>query len=301
MSSLALSFNNVTLNPVPQNDGQIWITSAELAKALGYSEVDSVTKIFNRHKDEFTDRMTLTVKMTVKGFGNGNSEKEVRIFSLRGCHLIAMLAKTAVAKLFRIWVLDILDKEIALLEPKRITLTVEQQKALADTVRSRCKTNGEHYQTVWHNLKQHFGVERYTDILSADFPKAIQFVKTVELPPMIENQPQQHLLPKETVSKAIDYISAISRLVVELGGTLPKIDLDSDQLAIAYAQRLLMGRRMTVSFDEAGQPNLRLIPQQSWIVTNENIANIVSDPCGIDKALLPNIIVSATNRLYPTK
>ena len=112
MSSLALSFNDVTFNQVSQNDGQIWLTSTELAKALGYTETDSVSKIYNRNKDEFTNNMTLTVKMTVNGFGGGNSKKAVRIFSLRGCHLIAMLAKSKVAKEFRKWVLDLLDKEV---------------------------------------------------------------------------------------------------------------------------------------------------------------------------------------------
>ena len=42
--------------------------------------------------------MTLTLDLGVKGFGNGNSKKAVRIFSLRGCHLLAMFAKTEVAK-----------------------------------------------------------------------------------------------------------------------------------------------------------------------------------------------------------
>ena len=36
----------------------------------------------------------------------------VRVFSLRGCHLIAMFATTKVAKDFRRWVLDILDREV---------------------------------------------------------------------------------------------------------------------------------------------------------------------------------------------
>lgn len=31
----------------------------------------------------------------------------VRIFSLRGCHLLAMLARTAIAKQFRVWVLKV--------------------------------------------------------------------------------------------------------------------------------------------------------------------------------------------------
>ncbi|WP_354666697.1 P22AR C-terminal domain-containing protein, partial [Escherichia coli] len=35
-----------------------------------------------------------------------------RVFSLRGAHLIAMFARTPVAKEFRRWVLDILDREV---------------------------------------------------------------------------------------------------------------------------------------------------------------------------------------------
>ncbi len=56
--------------------------------------------------------MTLTLKLSVKGFGNGKSAKDVRVFSLRGAHLIAMFARTEIAKEFRKWVLDILDKEV---------------------------------------------------------------------------------------------------------------------------------------------------------------------------------------------
>lgn len=113
MSSIALSFNNVDLTPVDNGDGQIWVTSSELAKALNYKRSDKVTQIYNRNADEFTESMTLTLKMGVKGFGSGNSEKEVRLFSLRVCHLIAMFASTDVAKKFRKWVLDILDAHVA--------------------------------------------------------------------------------------------------------------------------------------------------------------------------------------------
>lgn len=291
MSSLSVfNFKENQVRIVLDEQGNPMFVAKDVAIALGYADPTNAIK---QHCRGVVKRHPIK--------DNLNRTQNVRVIYEPDVYALVFGSKLESAITFQNWVFEEVLPTIRKTGEYRITLTVEQQKALADTVRSRCKTNGEHYQTVWHNLKQHFGVERYTDILSADFPRAIQFVKTVELPPMIENHPQQHLLPKETVSKAIDYISAISRLVVELGGTLPKIDLDSEQLALAYAQRLLMGRRMTVSFDEAGQPNLRLIPQQSWIVTNENIANIVSDPCGIDKALLPNIIVSATNRLYPTK
>ncbi len=107
----ALSFNGVTLTPIHHN-AQIYLTSAELAKALGYSSTDKVTNLYHRNSDEFSDEMTMTFKMGVNGINGSIRQLEQRIFSLRGCHLIAMFARTPVAKEFRKWVLDVLAKEV---------------------------------------------------------------------------------------------------------------------------------------------------------------------------------------------
>lgn len=106
----ALSFNGVTLTPVHHNS-QIYLTSTELAKALGYADVRSITNIYNRNQDEFASGMTEVIKLITSNNSN-NLQTSTRIFSLRGCHLIAMFARTPVAKDFRKWVLDILDKEV---------------------------------------------------------------------------------------------------------------------------------------------------------------------------------------------
>lgn len=106
----ALSFNGVTLTPVYRNN-QIYLTSAELAKALGYASLKSVNNLYNANADEFSADMTTVIdSMTVRKTGTVNLS--VRIFSLRGCHLVGMFARTPVAKDFRKWVLDILDKEV---------------------------------------------------------------------------------------------------------------------------------------------------------------------------------------------
>jgi prophage antirepressor-like protein len=114
-----LSFHSKTLTPVIQ-DNQTWLTSTDLAKALGYKDSSSVTRIFNRNEDEFTACMSLTVNLTVNGINNSSRDKETRIFSLRGCHLLAMFSRTEEAKAFRHWVLNILDKEIKQLEPEKL-------------------------------------------------------------------------------------------------------------------------------------------------------------------------------------
>jgi prophage antirepressor-like protein len=224
MTSLALSFNDVTFNPVAQNDGQIWLTSTELAKALGYSRTDKVSNLYNAHKDEFTSNMTLTLDLGVKGFGNGNSKKAVRIFSLRGCHLLAMFAKTEIAKQFRKWVLDLLDKEVGQPVLTKIEtdekITDKQAYQLKTAVEKRCKNNKEHYQTVWTALKHRFEVPKYTDILVKDFDNAMNLVWTIALPPVLEqSQPDYSqnnalwktigLLQYEDVSKTIVLMEAL--------------------------------------------------------------------------------------------
>jgi prophage antirepressor-like protein len=111
-STSALTFNGVELSTINHNN-QIWMTSAELAKALGYSRADMISKIYDRNKSEFSEKMSKLIdpQNGVLGESSGLQHK-ARIFSLRGCHLIAMFAKTQIAKKFRVWVLDILDKEV---------------------------------------------------------------------------------------------------------------------------------------------------------------------------------------------
>jgi Prophage antirepressor len=113
-----LVFNNTTLSIINLNN-QIWLSSSELAKILQYKKTDSITQIYNRNSDEFTSQMTETLKMRV----SGNYQKTVRIFSLRGAHLIAMFANTEIAREFRKWVLDILDKEVEKTTPQPSTTT----------------------------------------------------------------------------------------------------------------------------------------------------------------------------------
>lgn len=107
-----LTFHDVTIIPAQVTDG-VWLTSSDIAKALGYASSKSVSTIYSRNSDEFTSTMSMVIKMKTNGINNNLREKSVRVFSLRGCHLIAMFATTTKAKEFRRWVLDILDREVA--------------------------------------------------------------------------------------------------------------------------------------------------------------------------------------------
>lgn len=106
----ALTFQQTAFHPV-SHAGATWLTSSELAAALGYKKSDAVTQIFSRYQDEFTETMSTTLKMSVVR-KTGVVEIPVRVFSLRGAHLVAMFASTPIAKDFRRWVLDLLDCEL---------------------------------------------------------------------------------------------------------------------------------------------------------------------------------------------
>lgn len=96
---------------VIERDGQAWLTAADIAAALGYSRSDKVSRIYQLHKDEFRPSMTALVETPVSGFSGITTE--VRLFSLRGAHLIGMFARTKKGVEFRQWVLDLLESQAA--------------------------------------------------------------------------------------------------------------------------------------------------------------------------------------------
>lgn len=102
-----MTFQGITLKPL-HRENQTWFRLPEIEAALGYaSKGRALAKIYASHADEFTAGMTRVVKLATAG-----GKQAVRIFSLRGAHLLAMFSKTTTAKKFRIWVLDILDAEV---------------------------------------------------------------------------------------------------------------------------------------------------------------------------------------------
>lgn len=173
MSSLALTFNEVNFSPVHHNN-QIWLTASELAKALGYAKTDAVTQIYERNKDEFNSDMTLTLKLSVKGFGSGNSAKDTRIFNPRGCHLITFFARTSVAKQFRKWVLDVLDKEIG--APVAKTHKSEREPLTNAVNLLVAKTKHLNYSEAYKLVHQRFNVEHIEEIPFESIPAAVEYV-----------------------------------------------------------------------------------------------------------------------------
>lgn len=127
--------------------------------------------------------MSVTVKLTV----SGNLQTEQRIFSLRGCHLIGMLSRTKIAKAFRVFVLNILDKETKphtepapYVQNRSDLLNKEQAGILRKLLTDAAEKLPKEQQagliiTGWSKLKAHFKVG-YRDIPQAEFAEAVSIV-----------------------------------------------------------------------------------------------------------------------------
>ena len=176
----SLTFNTVTLHPIQQNDEQVWITSTELARTLGYKHENAVSKIFNRKTDEFTNKMTQVIENPqLPNLG-------MRIFSLRGCHLIAMFASTPVAKEFRKWVLDILDREV---QPKAKNHKSERV-VLNDAVNMLvAKTKHLNFSDAYKLIHQRFNVNGIDEITFDQIPAAVEYVHHLIALFSADNQP----------------------------------------------------------------------------------------------------------------
>lgn len=102
-NAVTLQFQSTTLDVI-ERDSQTWLRLPQIGAALGYENPYKVQQLYDRNAAEFSDDMTQVVELPTAG-----GRQQVRIFSLRGAHLLGMLARTAVAAAFRRWVLDVLD------------------------------------------------------------------------------------------------------------------------------------------------------------------------------------------------
>lgn len=184
--SQALSFNDVSLVPVPvTNSPFTWLRSTEIARALGYSDERSVSRIYARNAEEFTENMTQVIEMS-EGV---NLTTPTRIFSLRGCHLLAMFSRTPVAKAFRKWVLDVLDRlaeeEQASL-PHGDTLTATEQAQLQAIVQAKAgmvpaDMQRKAFAEMWTRFNRHFRIARYAQLPPAKMGEAVEYLVGMEV------------------------------------------------------------------------------------------------------------------------
>ena len=162
MAAHSLVFQSTQFDVV-DHSGQPWLRLPQIGAALGYANHYHVQKIYASNADEFTDKMTALVELETNG-----GKQKVRIFSLRGAHLLGMFARTAIAKEFRKWVLDILEQEPELMQIPQQLITAAQAGELATLIQERFP-EGIDRPYAWSRFNKHFRIARYRELPASHF------------------------------------------------------------------------------------------------------------------------------------
>lgn len=102
-----VTFNNQKIELIRHN-GQLYLTSKQIAEVLEYRSSTSITNLYNEHKTEFDSEMTEVIDSMI----SGNYKSKARIFNREGAWLIGMFARTPKAVEFRRWVLKVLGNTV---------------------------------------------------------------------------------------------------------------------------------------------------------------------------------------------
>ena len=222
--SQALCFQSVEFDVIQQNQ-QPWVRGYQIGSALGYTAPDvQISKLYTRHADEFTPAMTAVVTLPTEG-----GPQETRIFSLRGCHLLAMFTRTPVAKAFRKWVLDVIEQygdRVPVAEPVTLNdelISAAERAELKLIVDAKLSTypaavQGKARAEIWAKFNRHFRIAEYKQLPTRLMPEAREFllsvrVRAINAIPTAESAIPYPSLPASSVYAA--RIAALDRLEEE--------------------------------------------------------------------------------------
>lgn len=177
-TNFSLSFHNVDFD-ITDIHGQPWLRLPQIGVALGYANPYKVQQVFDRNADEFTDSMTQVIELPTAG-----GKQQVRVFSLRGCHLLGMLARTKVAKEFRRWVLDVLEETLLngkVSDGLPAKTTADDRTPLRQAVAALVGRKGIDYSTAYGMVHQRFNVGAIEDLPAEKLPEAVAYVHALTL------------------------------------------------------------------------------------------------------------------------
>ena len=215
----SLCFNDFTFSPVTR-DNQPWFKSSEIARALGYAREDTLSRLYDRNADEFTENMT----QVVENLDTVNLTVRVRIFSLRGCHLLAMFARTPVAKAFRRWVLDVIEQygdRVPVAHPVTLNdapISPEQRAELKLIVDSKAgmvpkAVQRRAYKEIWTRFNRHFHIAEYKQLPCSRMDEARDFLLSMQINAgKIETLPQAALPSPRKIHDEVPYLDFVDEM-----------------------------------------------------------------------------------------
>lgn len=132
-------FGNVQCDFWRNENGEVFMTIAQLAQALGYASKSGIENIISRNEYLKDPEFSSTHKLWV-----GGSEQETRIFTEDGIYEVTMLSKTKVAREFRAWVRKVLKSlrrgETVLTKPQTEADKLKIQKMRAEAMLLNART-----------------------------------------------------------------------------------------------------------------------------------------------------------------
>lgn len=120
MNMQVVEFNHQNIELISKNN-QLYMSGAQIGRVIELSQNDGVAKIYGRHKSEFTDEMTITIRQ---------GRSTVRLYNREGAWLIGMFARTPKAAEFRKWVLKVLGTVVDNTQPEKPVIVSEHTRAL---------------------------------------------------------------------------------------------------------------------------------------------------------------------------
>ena len=224
--SHSLCFNDFTFSPITRGN-QPWIRATELARALGYGRENQVSRLYRNNADEFTPDMTQLVEITAQP--QNGAEGRARIFSLRGCHLLAMFARTPVAKAFRKWVLDVIEQygdRVPVAEPVTLNdelISAAERAELKLIVDAKLSTypaavQGKARAEIWAKFNRHFRIAEYKQLPTRLMPEAREFLLSVRVRAINAIPTAESAIPYPSLTTSsvyADRIAALDRLEEE--------------------------------------------------------------------------------------
>lgn len=132
-------FGNVQCDFWQNENGDVFMTIAQLAQALGYASKSGIENIISRNEYLKDPEFSSTHKLWV-----GGAEQETRIFTEDGIYEVTMLSKTKVAREFRAWVRKVLKSlrrgETVLVQPTTEDAKLKIQQARAEAMLINART-----------------------------------------------------------------------------------------------------------------------------------------------------------------
>lgn len=115
----------------------------------------------------------------------------------------------------------------------------------------------------------------------------------------LENENNLVMISRDTTNKVMDYFAALRHEINRLDGKLPIApNLDKDTIVRAVVTDMMDSSRMLVSFDFiTGKPQITFVPNDCFVATRDNLAQVIAGGDGVPKKYLPDIIKAAVNRL----